>query len=131
MDAKLVLHKKNGRLQICRLHRDQTLVGRRRECDLRILSLTVSRRHCLLSIYDGYVTVQDLSSVNGTFINDQRVVGEQILWPGDCLRIASVEFRVEYELSSSAQKRLGQLTRKKRSENGYRSTEALGLAYAR
>ena len=112
MDVKLVVHKRNGQLQICRLHREQTLVGRRQECDVRILSWEVSRRHCLLSIYDGYVTVQDLSSVNGTFLNHERVVGEQIIWPGDCLGIASVGFLVEYEVSSAAQKRLGQQARK-------------------
>jgi predicted component of type VI protein secretion system len=112
MDVKLVLHKENGQSQICHLHREQTLVGRRRDCHLRILSPEVSRRHCLLNIHDGYVSVQDLDSVNGTFVNDQRVVGEQIVRPGDCLGIASIGFMVEYELSSSAQERLGQQARK-------------------
>jgi pSer/pThr/pTyr-binding forkhead associated (FHA) protein len=142
MDVKLVLHKRNGQAQICHLHRDQTLVGRRRECDLRILSLGVSRRHCLLNTYDGYVTVQDLASVNGTFINDQRVIGEQIVWPGDRLGIASVAFFVEYVVSPSVRKQLEQRARKRgrgharveespqRGNRGQKLDDGFGFSYS-
>jgi pSer/pThr/pTyr-binding forkhead associated (FHA) protein len=108
MDIRLVLHKGKKQGQICHLHREQTLVGRRRECHLRILSAEVSRRHCLLNVRNGYVSVQDLDSINGTFVNGERVVGEQVMRPGDCLGIGSAEFIVEYEMPSPARKPLGQ-----------------------
>jgi pSer/pThr/pTyr-binding forkhead associated (FHA) protein len=108
MDIRLVLHKGKNRGQVCHLQHQQTLVGRRRECDLRILSAEVSRRHCLLSVQNGCVRVQDLDSSNGTFLNGKRVVGEQVIRPGDCLGIGSAEFIVEYELPGSPRKQLGQ-----------------------
>src|SRR5207244_5197864 len=61
------------------------------------LSAAVSRRHCVLRIDNGSVNVEDLDSVNGTFINGQRVVGKQVLRPGDRLEIGPLQFMVEYE----------------------------------
>jgi pSer/pThr/pTyr-binding forkhead associated (FHA) protein len=106
MDVRLVLDKGNTKQQTWSLHRKETVVGRRRDCDLRILSAEVSRRHCLLSIDDGYVKVEDFDSSNGTFINGKLVVGKQILRPGDRLEIGPLEFIVEYEITPSALDRL-------------------------
>src|SRR5947209_6893808 len=100
MDVRLVVQKGNNQGQTWHLHHKDTVVGRRRDCDLRILSAEVSRRHCLLHIDDSYVNVEDLDSVNGTFVNGSRVVGKQALRPGDRLGIGPLEFTVEYELPS-------------------------------
>src|SRR5207237_10372314 len=69
MDVKLVVEKGTTERQTWHLHHKDTVVGRRRDCDLSILSSEVSRRHCLLHIDDGYVNVEDLDSINGTFVN--------------------------------------------------------------
>jgi predicted component of type VI protein secretion system len=108
MDVRLVVEKGNTKRQTWHLQREETVVGRRRDCDLCILSAEVSRRHCLLSIEDGHVKVEDCESINGTFINGKRVVGKQILRPGDHLEIGPLEFIVEYELTPSALDRLAQ-----------------------
>lgn len=108
MEVRLVVDNANTKQRTWRLHHGETIVGRRRDCHLRILSAEVSRRHCLLSIDKGYVTVEDLDSVNGTFINGTRVIGTQILRPGDHLEIGPLEFIVEYELTESALNRLEQ-----------------------
>jgi pSer/pThr/pTyr-binding forkhead associated (FHA) protein len=97
MDVKLVVEKGSTKRQTWHLHHKDTVVGRRRDCDLRILSSEVSRRHCLLHIDDGYVNVEDLDSINGTFVNGSRVVGKQLLRPGDHLEVGPLEFVVEYE----------------------------------
>jgi pSer/pThr/pTyr-binding forkhead associated (FHA) protein len=106
MDVRLVLDEDRGKKQTWHLHHTETVVGRRRDCDLRIPAAEVSRRHCLLSITDGYVIVEDLDSVNGTFINGRRVVGKQVVRPGDHLEIGPLDFTVEYELTPSALERL-------------------------
>jgi pSer/pThr/pTyr-binding forkhead associated (FHA) protein len=106
MDVRLVLELERSKRQAWHIHHAETVVGRRRDCDLRILSAEVSRRHCLLSITNGYLIVEDLDSVNGTFINGQRVVGQQALRPGDHLEIGPLEFIVEYEITPSALERL-------------------------
>ncbi len=97
MDVKLVMEKGSTKRQTWHLHHKDTVVGRRRDCDLRILSSEVSRRHCLLHIDDGYVNVEDLDSINGTFVNGSRVVGKQLLRPGDHLEVGPLQFIVEYE----------------------------------
>jgi pSer/pThr/pTyr-binding forkhead associated (FHA) protein len=108
MDVKLVVDKGTGDRKAWHLRHQETVIGRRRDCHLRILAAEVSRRHCLLSIADGYVQVEDLDSINGTFLNGQRVVAKQVIRPGDHLEIGPVEFIVEYELGESAQAQLAQ-----------------------
>src|SRR6266404_2109134 len=98
MNVSLVEKKGSSKRRTWQLHHKDTIVGRRRDCDLRILSAEVSRRHCVLSIDDQYVNVEDLDSINGTFVNGSRVVGRQVVRPGDHLQIGPLEFTVEYEL---------------------------------
>src|SRR5262249_51856700 len=106
MDVRLVVEKGSARKRVVHLHSEQTIVGRRPDCDLRILSSEVSRRHCLLSIKNGYLNVEDLASSNGTFINGKRAVGTQILRPGDSLEVGPIRFVVEYELTQATVDRL-------------------------
>lgn len=53
-----------------------------------------SRRHARVDPAPGGLTVTDLGSTNGTFINGQRVPSG-FLRPGDTVRIGSTEFRLE------------------------------------
>ena len=48
----------------------------------------VSRSHCELKLADGELVVRDLSSY-GTFVNERRVSGQQVLHPADVIRIGS------------------------------------------
>lgn len=96
MQVKLLVELGNTRVREVVLRRSQTFVGRQKGCGLRIPAASVSRRHCLLQIGDGVLTVEDLDSVNGTFVNGNRVQGRQVVRPGDSLEIGPVRFRVEY-----------------------------------
>ncbi len=49
------------------------VVGRHPQCDARIDSIRVSRRHCCMTTDNGEVVVRDLGSTNGIRINGQRV----------------------------------------------------------
>src|SRR5262249_35472030 len=51
---------------------------------------SVSSHHCEIEWNEGLVTVRDLGSTNGTFLNDQPVT-EAILSAGQKLRLGSVE----------------------------------------
>lgn len=65
-------------------------VGRDDDCDLRIASSLVSRKHCTLkSMPDGGVLVTDLESQNGTYINDVPVTEPTLMRAGDVLRIGA------------------------------------------
>ncbi len=55
---------------------------------------SVSRRHAALHVRDGIVTVQDLDSKNGTYINGLRV-SQGLLQPGDWVAFGPSQFQLE------------------------------------
>lgn len=71
-----------------------TSLGRHDDCIIRIKSSQVSRRHCEIHENGGTLTVRDLGSSNGTFVNGKRVLGQQGLKVGDELTVGSVTLRV-------------------------------------
>jgi len=75
--------------------REEFLIGRGADCDLRLGSSEVSRHHCLLRLRGEEVTVSDLGSSNGTYVNGQRVRSQTLLLNGDELRVASFRFVLE------------------------------------
>lgn len=77
-----------------RLAEGMTSLGRHDDCIIRIKSSQVSRRHCEIHEADGNLTVRDLGSSNGTFVNGKRVLGQQALKVGDELTVGSVTLRV-------------------------------------
>src|SRR5262249_1288284 len=79
-----------------RLRGAEVVVGRQRGCGLRIPSALVSRRHCRLRLQGSSVTIEDLKSVNGSFLNGVRVYGTEEVRPGDRLEIGPVTFLAEY-----------------------------------
>src|SRR5262245_10387005 len=96
MIVKLIVQKGGKATQAFRLRSEETIIGRRRGCDVGIPSEAVSRRHCLISVRNGGVTVEDLASVNGTFVNGKRLGSKQLLYPGDRLEVGPVTFVIQY-----------------------------------
>lgn len=74
--------------------REMLVVGRHPQCDARIDSIRVSRRHCCMTQKNGELMVRDLGSTNGIRINGQRVESGR-LRPGDELSIAHIRFRLD------------------------------------
>jgi len=70
-------------------------IGRHDDCQIRIRSSQVSRRHCELFEEGNKLILRDLGSSNGTFVNGKRVLGQQALKPGDVLTIGGVTLRVD------------------------------------
>lgn len=70
-----------------------TVVGRDAECDLRIESDLLSRRHAELTIEEDVLKVVDLESTNGTYLNDERIQSA-VARPGDALRFDQHAFVV-------------------------------------
>ena len=69
-------------------------VGRGEDCHLRPRSDMVSRHHCVLLVEQGYAAIRDFGSKNGTYVNGERVIGEQTLKAGDTLVIGPLKFEV-------------------------------------
>jgi hypothetical protein len=55
------------------LERPQTSVGRSPDCDIFLDDVTVSRRHAIVSRGPSGFTIEDLGSLNGTFLNRRRI----------------------------------------------------------
>ena len=73
----------------------ETVVGRSRKCDVVIAGdPSVSKRHLRLTIRQGGAAVEDLSSMNGTFINGIHVSAMQPIHTGDILGIGNRKLRV-------------------------------------
>ena len=69
-------------------------LGRVVENDLVIDHPSVSSRHCEFMVMDSGVTVKDLNSSNGTFI-DGQAVSESVLLPGQALQLGDVRLQLE------------------------------------
>ena len=93
MKVSLVMFKEDGQQKTFDLDA-RTIVGRKDDCDLRIPLEQVSRRHAMLMVTDKTVTIRDLGSSNGTYVNNERVT-EQDLAPGDRVVIGPVVFTVQ------------------------------------
>lgn len=68
------------------------VIGRDAGCDVVVTSKSISRRHAeVMATPKGYVVVD--SSTNGTFVNGQRIPGQQLLSRGDVIQCGEHEFR--------------------------------------
>ncbi len=95
MDYQLVVTQGRNTSQTLKLGDGVTTVGRQEDCQLRIRSSQVSRKHCELFEKKGLLLLKDLGSSNGTHVNGKKVDGQRVLEPGDILTIGNVTFRVE------------------------------------
>jgi pSer/pThr/pTyr-binding forkhead associated (FHA) protein len=68
-----------------------TVIGRAAECDISVPADEMSRRHALIKPTPDGLSVEDLGSSNGTYINNKRVQ-HGFLNPGDELRLDAVRF---------------------------------------
>ena len=76
------------------LTRPDMLMGRHSEADIRLPLPDVSRRHCRLVWADGCWQVFDLNSLNGVFVNGERVQ-QATLRHRDFLKLGGFTFQVD------------------------------------
>ena len=78
-----------------------TVIGRGRGKDGVSLTLPhklVSRKHTELYEDSGKLFVKDLGSLNGTFVNNKRIVQRTALEPNELLTLGDVTFRAVYDI---------------------------------
>src|SRR6187551_1702755 len=76
----------------------ECLIGRGKQCHLRTKNDAISQQHCVIITTPRGVVVRDLQSLNGTFVNGERVTAEVALRGGDQLRIGPLLFEVVIEI---------------------------------
>ena len=79
------------------------IVGRDRDCAVRIDSVTLSRRHARIVVTSTETTVEDLGSKNGTLVNGAPATHAVVLNEDDELQLGSVKvtYRVRDALPST------------------------------
>jgi DNA-binding NtrC family response regulator len=73
---------------------ERVVIGQNERCDLVLHDRTVSRFHAEVAVEDGRVTVRDIGSTNGTFVDGVSIVHAH-LHPGAIVRVGSTELRFE------------------------------------
>jgi len=102
-------------------------VGRGRGTTIVLPHPLVSRQHCELFEAGGQLMVRDLGSLNGTFVNNQRVT-EAPLAPGELLTIGTVTFRAVYEIEEGAAQEPAPKVKDAAGEKTVRAAKASTLA---
>jgi adenylate cyclase len=95
--ARLILATAEGQ-QAIELRPINSL-GRHPNNSIQLLDKIVSKEHCIIELRDGQFILRDLGSLNGTYINSERVRGEQLLRHGDEIALGST--RARYDDGSS------------------------------
>ena len=83
--------QRGGRLErVVRWEAERLTMGRATECDVLLATPEVSRRHALLVREGERFEVRDLESINGTFVNGEKVA-RRTLQVGDVIRVEDFE----------------------------------------
>lgn len=78
------------------------LIGRHPDCDVILKnSAKISRKHCCVALVDNRFVVRDLDSMNGVWVNGNRVEHSATLRNGDELMIGDLPFHVSRNGQSS------------------------------
>jgi adenylate cyclase len=92
--ARLTIISPEGRHE-ADLQAHNTL-GRHPNNTVQVLDRIVSKEHCHVDFVDGRFVLRDLGSLNGTFINGERV-SERVLNPGDEITLGSTRILFDGE----------------------------------
>ena len=99
--AKLVIQNQGMTGRACELHTDRTTIGRVEDNTFQIADPSVSSHHCEVHLRGSDIVIRDLNSTNGSFINNDKIT-EQILKPGQVLRLGQVELKLDAEGAPSS-----------------------------
>lgn len=95
MIVKLIVHGGKNEGAVIVVNKPQFVIGRLPECNLRIESKALSRRHAQIDVNDGSVTIKDLGSTNGTFVDGKKITEPVELKNGQMLRVGPLETTVQ------------------------------------
>jgi class 3 adenylate cyclase len=92
---------KEGPLVGRRLQVDASLTLGRGEADVVVDDPEISRTHALIRAGANFFEIEDLDSLNGTWVNGQRISGTARLESGDIIRLGKTVLEVQAEESTA------------------------------
>ncbi len=78
-------------------------IGRGEACQIRLNFSDVSERHAMLSVSGDQVTIKDLNSANGTYVNGVEISDVTLLDGSQVVQIGSSMLRVSDEVEEDVQ----------------------------
>lgn len=96
MNVSLVTIGKGGSRKDFPVAGPAIVIGRKVDADLRIPKPEVSRAHCEIMVNGNKVSLRDLGSSNGTFVNDRKVA-QATLKAGDRVKVGPVIFVIQID----------------------------------
>src|SRR5260370_34650378 len=91
--ARLILATAEGQQAIDL--RPTNSLGRHPNNTIQVLYKMVWQEHCITAQRDGRFVLRDLGSLNGTYVNGERVRGETVLYHGDDIALGSTRARYD------------------------------------
>ena len=93
--SPLNLISQNPNIENIKMTKSKILLGSARNCDYSLENSSISHYHAMLSLDpDGNLTLLDLQSANGIFINGQRILAPSLITEGDSITIGSIHFDI-------------------------------------
>jgi hypothetical protein len=84
--AYRLVDQRTGRVHSLRVGLNR--IGRLPDNDIVFEEICISRRHCVVLVHArGWCELHDNASLNGTFLNGQRIQRPMRLTPGDCIQV--------------------------------------------
>ncbi|HVZ37476.1 MAG TPA: FHA domain-containing protein, partial [Polyangiaceae bacterium] len=93
--ARLILTSPEGQQVVTLAARNS--LGRHPDSSIQILDKIVSKEHCRISFEGASWLLEDLDSLNGTFLNGTRLAGSHTLQHGDEFSLGATRARFEHD----------------------------------
>lgn len=87
-----LLLNKSDPLESYKLYFELNTIGRDEGCNIFVNNQSISRKHAIVYRENQQYKVKDLSSTNGTLLNNRQITGDTPIVNGDILQIGEKEF---------------------------------------
>ena len=108
----LVYRKENGTWQKRPLSVGSYIIGRSAQADIQFDEQKLSRQHLSMTVAEDGVSITDLNSSNGSYLNGTRLQpqAQQAITPDDAIVIGSFEIKVEWQAAPTLEEFVEQST---------------------
>jgi adenylate cyclase len=76
-------------------------IGRHPNSTIQLLDGIVSKEHCMIEARGALMTIRDVGSSNGTFVNSEKLAAERVLRHGDEIRLGNTTLIFDDEVNQA------------------------------